>query len=621
MNVTGTTGDTAAAARHGSIKNRTTAAFDATARRTMSVWRRLPSSIRDAAPCALLVITFLAIEPSVERSSRHPEWVFRSLPAVGAAVVDSSTTAAVWAVALSIGWFRRRTRWPDYGPGAASMRIITVASTVCVGWSLILASFNYWHGTWMATERVILAAAVTAAAWRPGWLPLATAATYLLAGQYHEPLRHSWTDREMVFHTMLWASIWVGWRGAMRDNLAVRHFLTVVCGSLAAWFVLPAWGKWELNWLAEESLANLTAAARYQNGWLGGLSEETFGRLIGGMTAVNTPMLWATLLLESAMLLLLLSRRLTAALLLGCIGLHAGIYASSGVFFWKWMVVEAAVAAAVWRYPPNDLCGFRRWGVSAAVCVAMIAWSDDPVKLAWFDEPLAYRFRMTATDRGGREFQVSAADMAPYDFPFAQARFYFAVDRPRLCDCFGCNPDVRLHRWLAGGDDAAGGSDAVDGNETAGGNDSAAGLDRGTPAGHRETLARFGSGVRDDDRRRRLEELFRRYLRYRGGGRGWAASILDRVGAPDHIGSAPRPDDPRPALCDGISLTGLRMDLHEAWTGDGPPRTLHRETVMHIRAIAGPDSTIDSGPATGSGPAADSGPTSRVATANRGMRR
>ena len=531
--------------------------------RIASMTARWPIGIRDGLGCLSLVALFLTIEPFIEKASHHSDEVYQSVSPTWAAVAQSSTTASVVVVAIVTAWCWRRVRWRELGPNADAMRGIVLAAAVCVGWSALFAPFNYWHGSWMSVERTALAGCIAAAVFRPGMIPPTVVAVYGLAGQYHTPLQHSWTDREMVFHVLIWAWAFLLCRPFGWPVVVARHFVIVLCGAMAAWFVLPAIGKWQLGWAAEEQVHHLTAAARYQNGWLGWLAPETFDRTIGLLRRMNAPMVWSTLILETAAIGLLLSRRFTVGLLLGCIGLHVGIYVSSGVFFWKWMVVEAAVATAVWRWRAEGdrpVTGRAAWPLAAGVCGLMLVGCDDLVRLAWYDEPIAYRFRMTATDREGRRYQVPASAMTPYDFPFAQARFHFTTHRPPLCDCFGCNGSPDIHHRL----DAASNHPATERRRR-----------------HRSAIEDFGDDRFDPVRRRRFETLLDRYLRHRRTGTpGWFDHVTAWVGCPNHIGSGPRPDDGLPVIDTSVRPVALEVSLEEAWVDGSKSWPLYREGAL-----------------------------------------
>jgi hypothetical protein len=125
--------------------------------------------------------------------------------------------------------------------------------------------------------------------------------------------------------------------------------------------------------------------------------------------------------------------------------LHIGIFISSGIFFWKWIILNALLYTAV-IYMSDDLINAIYSKTSFYISVMIIVtsmWTFKPFKLAWFDTGTTWRYEFVAETTDNQTFTLQPEFWAPYDITFAQARFNYVDQYPVLLGTFGTVSIVR----------------------------------------------------------------------------------------------------------------------------------------------------------------------------------
>ena len=496
---------------------------------------------------------FLLVEPLAFACGHLPAAVYDRPVIVLGALKHAAPLTMLLSSVVAVTVFRRRLRWQAMELGTM-LRWLALANCVALAWAYSTYPYNYWLDRSHDLDRFLLFVLPWLVLWHPGFLGVFLAHAHLMAGQFNEPLQYSWTDKLLIYEVLLLLFVFVWLTLATRRGLL--PFVAAALCLVALYYAVPAGGKLALGWLARNDQANIVLAAWHQNGWLDGLGPLWRSRVVA-LVAWTAPLLkLATLVLEIGVVIMLSHRRVAVGLLLGCAAMHVGILLTTGIFFWKWIVLDASLAAVVWWLPAGD--ARRLFGpVAAAVGVGIVAillvTHRRPVVLAWYDSPMAFQFRIEAVGEGGTTYEVPPALLAPYDLPFAQGRFYYLTDIPMLVDCLGSTP-----RW-----------DMVQALEAAGTAEDLAAV-RGV----------FGSTRTDAAGAERFEELLRRYFRHRQ--RPRATSWMSRLPAPpQHIWTAPHQGEGQVTYQGQEAIQGVRVRLREALFGD---RELHlvRDEVIRV---------------------------------------
>jgi hypothetical protein len=205
------------------------------------------------------------------------------------------------------------------------------------------------------------------------------------------------------------------------------------------------------GWPIIERLDNLFVAS-YLNGWFGFLSEADalgWAKLIARW---NPLMVWGSMLLELAGLVCLFNRRWCAVYLVACVGLHAMICLTTGILFWKWVVLDLSLAAVfvfAGREFTQDLFSKSRFWLSIGV-IAGSHFLFAPPWLAWYDTELNEQYHLEVLTESGETFRVPRTLMVPYEVYFAQNKFHFLTRDKYVNGRYGTTSDWNVAKRLDG---------------------------------------------------------------------------------------------------------------------------------------------------------------------------
>ena len=175
------------------------------------------------------------------------------------------------------------------------------------------------------------------------------------------------------------------------------------------------------------------------------------------MRSFTMPLQAITLVLELAGLLVLAGRRVTCVVLSGFILLRVAILTSSGIFFWKWVLLDAVLISyliVMDKSIVREVFPKRHLVLSILLIVMntfMQSWnagSFDTVSLGWFDGRVNQYYQFLVLGTSGERYGVSKNFFSPYDIAFAQNRVYFLNDRVFVADTYGTMFDYDLYRTI-----------------------------------------------------------------------------------------------------------------------------------------------------------------------------
>ncbi|MDB5390659.1 MAG: hypothetical protein JWM11_6305 [Planctomycetaceae bacterium] len=387
------------------------------------------------------------------KTTRLPESAYFS-SSILAEMVTRWPTALVLAVVISFVYFGwSRLRWSDFAPDQA-LRLFIGAVAGTLAWTFSVYDFNLYYGQLHLTERVLLVALFAGGMWRPVLLAPFLMLVYVITHQFDQPLSCTWTDKRVLFDIL---SLFVGWMAVRQWKpknwptvTASDLFFLAICLQAANYFI-PGFGKLIAGWAVVERLDNLFIAS-YLNGWFGFLSQAealSWARLIADW---NPMMVWGSLLLELAGLVCLLNRRWCIVFFLACIGLHGMICLTTGILFWKWMILDLSLAAVLAFANQNfigELFSARRFWLSVAV-IALSHYVFSPPWLAWYDTELNEQYHLEAVTDSGEVFQVPRTFMVPYEVYFAQNKFHFLTQDKYVNGRYGTTSNWDVCRKLDG---------------------------------------------------------------------------------------------------------------------------------------------------------------------------
>ena len=84
----------------------------------------------------------------------------------------------------------------------------------------------------------------------------------------------------------------------------------------------------------------------------------------------------------------------------------------------------------------------------ASIIFVHAAVSPRITKLAWYDSAFVYRFRFERIGESGTRYEIISDTFAPWDSRFAQSRWFFLTDVPRLVDVFASTHSLEVFERL-----------------------------------------------------------------------------------------------------------------------------------------------------------------------------
>lgn len=373
---------------------------------------------------------------------RVPWWLALSgfVVLATAAVVDGRRFGAVgrrWFLELFAGW-----RELD---DARALRWLVVGVTGIAAWALSAYARNLYFDQLHLADRLLVAALWIGIAWRPIFVfPFAIAAT-AVAGQFVVPLGFiSWTEMGVVMRfAILFGAFWIvrAVTRARRSDVLVFAW----CCLLAATYWTSGLGKLRVDWLAHAHVDLLLLGA-YANGWLAFLEPSVVERAARVVARLALPLMLFTLVVECGALLMLWKRWSLVAFLVLAIVFHLGALAMTGIFFWKWILVEAMLLAFLLHGRRLARLPVFTPGLFALFVLTVLAsplWTTSE-NLTWFDTPLTYSLEIEGVDARGVSHTLPAGFFRPYTDAFVLGPAGATPPHPTLTRGMGVTMDRSL---------------------------------------------------------------------------------------------------------------------------------------------------------------------------------
>ncbi len=334
---------------------------------------------------------------------------------------------------------KRRLRWTDWQHGTA-FRALVMAILAVVVWSGTTFEYNNYLHRGHAFDRLLLLG-LFGLSWRyPLAIPFAVRLGIILVREGYVPINLDDFEFRTVTELLTLFSIFI-WLSAKR-SFQPWHALIVGVGSWACYYYIAGVAKWtygpKYSWLLENRLTNL-ALSTHMRGWLASVSDEHVNAVIRLIRPYDVLMSIYTLLVEFGALVAFFLHRKIARVWFGlCFLLHAGIFMMSGVFFWKWMLVNVAF---IWWFGRRDarpiLDKFFAYKLPLVLAAAAVFFSANRIwywpqtHVVWYDTPLLDQYDIIVVGKSGERYVVDPNYFAPQDLHMSQGAFCYATDNER----------------------------------------------------------------------------------------------------------------------------------------------------------------------------------------------
>lgn len=202
-------------------------------------------------------------------------------------------------------------------------------------------------------------------------------------------------------------------------------------------YVIPAIAKMELgrhlwSWAIENRLHHV-AASSYSWGWMRFLKRETMAKIARSVAPFDRVLQVVTLVLEFGVIFALFHKHVLYGCLIGLSLMHFGIYFSTGILFWEWVVTNAAICHAIALFDPSRIPMLFSIPTGVACVVLHFVFANrgklwKPVRLAWWDTPFTQRIHWDVLGNSGKRYSLNNDFMCPHERLYGRVFGYFLVD-------------------------------------------------------------------------------------------------------------------------------------------------------------------------------------------------
>ncbi len=291
-------------------------------------------------------------------------------------------------------------------------------------------------------DRLLLIALAVLVVWRPALIFPYTLLLFAMVWQFDYPLvsQYPWTEMNMLVRILtLWCAAFLA--HLITGSIRTTEFMFALICLIASFYWGSGIGKLELNWITHPYL-NLLWAGSYANGWLSFLQPGQIASIVNATQPFALPLMVFTLFVEWAVLLVLVHRRVMLVFLFSFIAFHAGIFLVSGMLFWKWMVLEAALVILFFarKSTTPNIYSVTHVLLSAVIIATGGIWFR-PSNLSWYDTRLAYIYQLRGTGASGKTYEIPIRSLTPYADTFTLGNFGYLSKYPQLTHIWGVTSD------------------------------------------------------------------------------------------------------------------------------------------------------------------------------------
>ncbi len=397
----------------------------------------------------------MVVVPLDEASYRQPTIALEALRdlSVLAVILPSLALAFVNFLRSDRNRFYARWGWENFKAGEGiNIRYFIVLLAAVLTWAFSTYEFNFYYGQAHLLDRLLLVSLLILIWMNPVFVPLFALFSVIVISQFNYPelLNYSWFDKELLFKILILFTVFIYLRLVTTFSPSLFIFLALcLIGSeyFFAGISKLQIGNRVIDWGYRNQLHNLFVSS-YINGWLRFIPEATILQVAGVMKLLDIPLQLYTLIVELGAILLLFGRRLAILILIGEFLLHLGIFLSSGIFFWKWMVLDVGLIALLWKYQAETVRFLftRRKAALSVIIIGFAYLYFSPTPAGWFDTRANNFYEFEASDVNGSVYNLSRNFWAPYDLPFVQDQFFYLSEDRVLVGTYGTQHNFGLAR-------------------------------------------------------------------------------------------------------------------------------------------------------------------------------
>jgi len=339
---------------------------------------------------------------------------------------------------------RIRIRWDQWENGTA-LRNLVMTLLIILAWAGATFDYNIYLNQGHFLDRLLLVG-LTALCWRfPLAVPFAVKWIHVMLKESYFPIPADDFDFRsvheflVVFSVFVWVSSWKSFKS--------EHFLLVGIGCWASYYYAAGVAKVyygpDWSWLLENHLSNLSVGSHIR-GWLGFLSHDAFLAINRVARRLDLTLAAFTLVFElGALVCFFIHRRLAQLWFALAIAFNFGIFALTGICFWKWIITNIAFLVFTSRggAPVYDrMCRYKLvtfFGIVIVFFSRERTYYYPQTGVAWYDSRMVENYTIHAIGESGKEYVISPSFITPMEMHFVQGRLCYATNERSVTGIYG----------------------------------------------------------------------------------------------------------------------------------------------------------------------------------------
>lgn len=342
---------------------------------------------------------------------------------------------------LLLTQYKKRVEVPIY------IKIIVGLCILILTWSYSLYEYNYYFNQWHLYDRVLLIILGILSIRHPFFTIFFVLQTICISKQFTFPkgFVYSLTDKKIIFDILILYWLFYVFQIFIK-NINWKFFIVIILATIGNWYFLASYGKFRLDWLQENQTFNLYSSVQVF-GWLQFLPDYITISL-GSFIKNNNNFIQISVIIIELLLpiIILLHRRLVLPTLSLYIVFHIMIFLFSGIFFWKWILLEISLIFIIKYFQLNlSKSKYLLLYFPLLFCSSLFLKS---FSLSWLDSGYIHHYKFHFQTDSNEIITLDASFFSPYDLIFAQNRFHYLFNNKVLSYTFGSTQSKDVVRFI-----------------------------------------------------------------------------------------------------------------------------------------------------------------------------
>lgn len=342
---------------------------------------------------------------------------------------------------LLLTLYKKKVEVPIY------IKIIVGLCILILTWTFSLFEYNYYFNQWHLFDRVLLILLGILSIRYPFITIFFVIQTICISKQFTFPkvLIYTYVDKKIIFDILILYWLFYVFQLFVK-NINWKFFIVIILAIIGNWFLLAGLGKLVKGWLVVNQTFNLYSSVQVF-GWLQFLPEYIRFNIGSIIKNYNSLVQISAITLEFLFpIIILLHRRLTLPILSLYIVFHLMVFLLSGIFFWKWILLDISMIFIIKYYQLN--LSKSKYLLLYFPLLFCNSYFLNSVSLSWFDSGYVYHYKFHVQTEANKIKPLDASFFSPYDIIFAQNRFHYLFDNKVLSYTFGSSNNKSVARYV-----------------------------------------------------------------------------------------------------------------------------------------------------------------------------